>query len=175
MTTLILGPMFSGKTTELIRRCKRWQSVGKKVLIINHASDTRRGTSDVVTHDGVRMSSLSLANITTFDIFKDYDVIAFDEAQFFTGLDKYISKLSDYSGRRVIISALSGDYRREPWPGIDKLIALSDDIVHCKALCTRCNQPAPFTKKLGDSGDRIDIGAEDKYTSLCRGCYVLLK
>ena len=172
MTTVILGPMFSGKTTELIRRCKRWMSVGLRVIIVNHSSDTRQETTNVISHDGVEMESLSLNTITSYDMFRDYDVVAIDEAQFFLNLDIFVKKLSDYMGKRVILAALSGDYMRKPWPGVDKLIALSDDIVHCKAICVLCHNPAPFTKKHGKSAEHNDIGAEDKYSSVCRKCYL---
>ena len=78
---LIIGPMFSGKTTELIRRCRRLKAVGKKVLIINHKRDNRNGTHSVSTHDGVKLTAKSVDMVTVhwFDTFKDdYDVIAFD-------------------------------------------------------------------------------------------------
>jgi thymidine kinase len=168
----ILGPMFGGKSTELIRRCKRLISVGMNVIVLNHSLDTRNGTTNVVTHDGVEMECLS-CNKIDFDKLKDFDVIAIDEAQFFENIAKNIRILSDDMDKHVIVAALSGDYKRKPWPGVDQIIALSDEIVHCKALCVKCHRPAAFTKKHVPNDRRVDIGADDKYSSVCRVCYNL--
>ena len=164
--------MFGGKSTELIRRCKRMISVGLEVVVVNHSLDTRNGTTNVVTHDGIEMECLSTSRLN-FELLKPYDVVAIDEAQFFDSIADDIRVLSDDMGKHVIIAALSGDYKRDPWPGVDRIIALSDEIIHCKALCVRCHRPAAFTKRHVPSDSRVVIGADDKYSSVCRACYNL--
>jgi thymidine kinase len=167
---LILGPMFSGKTTEMIRRCKRRMSVGFNVVILNHKLDDRNGTSDVVTHDGVQMVSIPCETVSDFTMLNQYDVIAIDEAQFFTNLSVSVQTLANVYNKQVILACLSGDSNCEPWPGVDKLVALSDEIIHCRALCVRCHKPAAFTKRHVPSQAKIVIGSTDKYSSMCRTC-----
>ncbi len=167
---LILGPMFSGKTTEMIRRCRRRMSVGLNVVILNHKLDNRNGTTNVVTHDGIQMVSIPCDSVTNYEILKDYDVIAIDEAQFFNDLSTSVNILANDYNKQVIMACLSGDSNCEPWPGVDKLIAISDEIIHCRALCVRCHKPAAFTRKHVASNTKIDIGADDKYSSMCRAC-----
>ena len=145
---LIIGPMYSGKSTELIRRCKRRMSIGLSVLVINHSLDTRYGNANKIsTHDGTKLTAYACNEINDYEMFKQYDVIAIDEAQFFTDLARSVNKLAEDMEKQVIIACLSGDSNRKPWPGIDSLIALSDEIQHCKALCVLCHAPAPFSKK----------------------------
>ena len=110
--TLVLGPMFSGKTTELIRRCRRMMAIGKKVIIFNHKNDNRNGTHTVSTHDGAKLKAMSIDMITTHwlnEFVKEYDVIAFDEGQFFTGLCDAVNFLRKDMGKVVLVAGLSGD------------------------------------------------------------------
>ena len=150
--TLIVGPMFSGKSTELIRRCKRYISVGVRVLICNSKMDTRTKTNSVRTHDGDVVKALVLHPDvgTTEDwlarVSNDYDVIAFDEGQFYKNLSVVVKRLKET--KHVIVSGLSGDYNREAWETISNLIPLADDIIHTKALCVKCYNDEPFTKKI---------------------------
>jgi len=167
---LIIGPMFSGKTTELIRRCRRRMSVGLNVIILNHTMDTRNGKGKVVTHDGINMESAACDSIDP-EKYLMHDVIAIDEAQFFNGIDDSIMILAEKHGKQVIMSCLSGDANRKPWPGVDSLIAISDQIIHCRALCVVCHKPAAFSKRHQPSDTKIDIGGKDKYSSVCRECY----
>ena len=74
--------------------------------------------------------------------------------------------------KHVIVSGLSGDYNREPWETISNLIPLADDIIHTKALCVKCCNDAPFTKKISSDGKKIDIGDTDKYIAVCNKCYI---
>lgn len=170
---LIIGPMFSGKTTELIRRCRRLKAVGKKVLIINHKNDNRNGTHSVSTHDGVKLTAKSVDMVTVhwFDTFKDdYDVIAIDEGQFFTGLRDVVVSLKKL-GKAVIISGLQGDAEMNAWKYVGELVPLADDIIQVKALCVKCHAPAAFTRRLQPSSSQIDVGGKDKYMACCFKCY----
>jgi len=172
--TLVLGPMFSGKTTELIRRCRRMMAIGKKVIIFNHKKDNRNGMHTVSTHDGVKLKAMSVDMITTHwlnEFVKEYDVIAFDEGQFFGGLRDAVNFLRKDMGKVVIVAGLSGDVEMNPWPVISSLIPMAGEIIHCRALCVKCHRPAAFTKKLIPGGDRIDVGGKEKYMACCFDCY----
>lgn len=165
--------MFSGKTTELIRRCRRLKAVGKNVLIINHKNDNRNGIHSVSTHDGMELEAKSVDMVTVhwFDTFKDnYDVIAFDEGQFFDGLRDVVIALKKMD-KSVIISGLQGDSEMNSWKSITELIPLADDIIQVKALCVRCHKEAPFTRRLKPGGNQIIVGGKDKYMACCYKCY----
>lgn len=171
--TLIIGPMFSGKSTELIRRCKRYVSVGLRVLICNSEKDIRTKRNSVSTHDGTVVKAQSVDEMNekwVASVSNDYDVIAFDEGQFYDNLCDIVKKLKN--SKHVIVSGLSGDYKCEPWETISKLIPLADDIIHTKALCVNCYIDAPFTRKLVLTDKKIEIGNKDKYVAVCNKCYI---
>ena len=135
--TLVLGPMFSGKTTELIRRCRRMIAIGKKVLILNHKTDNRNGLHTVSTHDGATLKAMSIDMITTHwlsECVKEYDVIAFDEGQFFSGLCDAVKFLRKGMNKDVLVAGLSGDANMKPWQVISNLLPMADELIHCRAL-----------------------------------------
>lgn len=172
--SLIIGPMFSGKTTELVRLCKRYDAVGKKVLICNSNKDTRNGLHKVSTHDGQTLEAKSIDMVTVHwfrNCIKDrYDVVAFDEGQFFENLRDVVEYLMN-QGKDVIVAGLSGDANIGGWDTILKLLPLASNIIHTKAICVKCHADAPYTKRLKPAEDRVDIGASDKYMAVCYKCY----
>lgn len=174
---LIVGCMFSGKSTELIRRIRRFQSIGKRVCVINHGADIR--TDDKVqTHYGDNVKAMKfehLFNFATTVVSKDvYDVICIDEGQFFVDLYKSVIHMVDVCGIPVIVAGLSGDYRRKPFGDMLCLFAKADDVMFCKAYCGMCKDGtlAAFTKRLTDSQVLVDVGSSDKYVAVCRKCYL---
>jgi len=176
MTTidLIIGPMFGGKSTELIRRCKRLNSIGFKVLFVNNILDNRHGTSEITTHDGVHMKCLSTSDLSNvYDNIDEYDVVAIDEAQFFNDVATHAQTMCDTHGKRVIIASLSGDFQQKPWAGMAEMIAIADEITHCRALCVKCGYNASFTQKHVPNDERVHIGGADEYSPVCRTCYNL--
>jgi len=171
--SLVIGPMFSGKTTELIRRCRRLMAVGNKVLIINAKKDNRNGIHAVTTHDGAKLEAKSVDMVTVhwFEQFMDdYQVIAFDEGQFFEGLDEVIRVLLS-NGKHVIVSALQGDSTMNPWKMVSKLIPLANEIIHVKALCVKCHNEASYTKRLVPVTNQVCVGGKEKYMACCYECY----
>jgi thymidine kinase len=174
---LIVGCMFSGKSTELIRRIRRFQSIGKRVCVINHAKDTR--TDDKVqSHHGDNVKAMKMDHLLNFvNSMEDmYDVICIDEGQFFDDLYASVMYLVDVRGIPVIVAGLNADYRREPFGDMLRLIVKSDDVMFCKAYCGMCKDGtvAAFTKRLSDSQALVDVGASDKYVAVCRKCYLTI-
>jgi len=148
-------------------------AVGKKVLIINAKKDNRNGMHAVTTHDGAKLEAKSVDMVTVhwFEQFMDdYQVIAFDEGQFFEGLDDVIKVLMK-NKKHVIVSALQGDAYMNQWNMVSKLVPMANDIIQVKALCVKCHGPASFTKKLVPGGNRVDVGGKDKYMACCYECY----
>ncbi len=174
---LIIGNMFSGKTTELIRRINREKSIKKKILLINHSSDTRYSTDSIVSHDFIKVECLSTANLLDIETktLKMYDSVFIDEGQFFPDLFDFVEHLVDGMKKHVVVSGLDGDCNRNPFGDILRLIPISDSVDKLTAYCSMCKDGtcAPFTKKLTDDNEPIiDIGGGDKYTSLCRKHYL---
>lgn len=177
--TLIFGSMYSGKTTELIRRITRCRSIKKRVVVINSALDDRyTGKDSIISHDEYEYNCIKTKLLSTVDqqmrLKADVDVIAIDEAQFFPDLKKYVLKFCEEYKKEVIVAGLITDYQRKKFGNMSDLIYYADDLVHLKSLCTECKDGTHgiFTKKICTSVDQIDVGSTDKYVALCRECYL---
>jgi len=171
---IIIGNMFSGKSTELIRRINRERSINKRITVINYSLDNRYSSDGISTHDMISFNSLKLNNLMDFP-FKEIDSVDsffIDEAQFFSDLYVFVQLLVDIYSKNVIISGLSGDVKRCEFGQILKLIPLADTVDKLNAYCTVCNDrnEAPFTKRIKseDTDSQIEIGGSDKYISVCR-------
>lgn len=177
---LIIGCMFSGKSTELIRRVRRLKAIGRRVIVLNHIIDDRYGESDICsTHYGDGISAIKISKLKNFLIRYEswqslgVDVVCIDEAQFFGDLYDGVFQLVEKYKLYVIVAGLSGDYKRDNFGEMYRLFPLADTIVKLDAYCGVCNDGtiAPFTKKL-DSGDKqVDVGSSDKYIAVCRKCF----
>ena len=171
--TLIVGCMFSGKTTEMLRQVDRLAAIKKKVLIVHSVVDTRIKNSRVHTHAETSRTSKQYKHIKEIP-FDEYDAVAIDEGQFFPDIMDIIPYLDNTI---VMISALNGTAEKKNFGKIHELMPHADDIIFKKAYCGMCVDtisPAPFTKRLAQQhGNTIDIGASDKYIAVCRKCYNL--
>lgn len=171
---IIIGPMFSGKSTELLRRANRYSSIGKNILIVNHTNDVR--TEGVSTHDGKHISAIKLDDNGLLDLKKredwnEIDVICIDEAQFFCKLYEFIIDI-EQDDKIVIVAGLDGTSDRKPFGdgNIINTIPLCDKIDKLNALCMVCKDgtKAIFSKRINNSRDEICIGASDKYIAVSR-------
>ena len=175
---LIIGNMFSGKTTELIRRINREKSINKRILVINYLADNRYFNNCIVTHDQTKINSLKLFNFESFNygLIDQYDSFFIDEGQFFIDLYDFVNTLVETYHKHVVVSGLDGDHNRNVFGQIIKLIPICDTVDKLQAYCKKCNNgtPAPFSKKLLNrtgSENVIDIGGNDKYIPVCRYHY----
>jgi thymidine kinase len=178
---LIIGNMFSGKSTELIRRINREKSINKKILVINYISDNRYSVNSVATHDNNKVLSLKLENLSELiksenlsELINTYDSFFIDEAQFFSDLYSVVLILVDTYHKHVVVSGLDGDASRNTFGQIISLIPICDKIDKLTAYCNICKNgtSAPFTKKCGGSSTEvIDIGGIEKYIPVCRKHY----
>lgn len=165
---IIIGCMFSGKTTELLRIANRLKSVEQKVLLINYYEDIRYSNTDIKTHDNTHTDIKSFF-IKTLDIdYSDYDVICINEAQFFTELRKFCLRAIN-DNKIVYVSGLDGDFQQKPFGEILDLIPLCNSINRLNAFCKICKNgtPAFFTKRLTDSLEQKLIGVNE-YIPVCR-------
>ena len=169
---LIIGPMFSGKTTELIRRVNRYKSINRKCLVINHSNDTRSKEEVLLSHDKTKVKCLKLNKLSDLkhsEIFRNAEVIAIDEAQFFTGLRKFILEI-ERTDKIVICSGLDGDFRREPFPIIN-CIPLADKVDKLSSLCPD-GTPAVFSKRIIEVDSKILVGGKEYYIPVSRKLYL---
>ena len=182
---IIIGPMFAGKTTELIRRLNLYSEMDLKVLYINSTLDNRT-MNNFSTHNETLKNTHKIIYVKAntlsewFETIQQFDIIGIDEAQFFSDLYDSVTKILDKYQKRIIVAGLDGNYRREPFGEIIKLIPLCDSVIKYKPFCHFCKTikkitPAIFTFRHSTSDDTIDIGGKDKYVPVCRKCYSTYK
>ncbi len=173
---IIVGCMFSGKSSELRRRVNRYRSIGKRVLVVNHKLDNRYSDKEVVvTHSGESLDAIKVSDLK-WVVPINHDVIAIDEGQMFTGLYERVLFFVEKMNLTVIVAGLTGDYKRENFGEIYKLYPVASTIHHCKALCGVCKNGTPgiFTYRLGEEINQLLVGSNDMYVSVCRVCYLEL-
>lgn len=170
---VICGPMFSGKTEELIRRVKRSQIAKQRVQIFKPAIDIRYDIEDVVSHSNQAIKSEPVESAVDILIrLKDSTrVVAIDEVQFFDeAIITVVSKLAA-RGYRVICAGLDLDYRAQPFGPMPTLLALADEVMKIHAICTVCGAPATRSQRLSQNKEHILLGESDAYEARCRGHY----
>jgi len=175
---VVCGPMFSGKSEELIRRLRRAEIAGQRALIVKPVVDDRYDVGHVVSHAGARMravtasSSAEVARLTA-----GYDPVGFDEVQFFDdGIVAAIEALVA-RGARVVAAGLAQDFRCQPFGAMPTLLSVAEFVDKLEAVCHRCGGPATLTQRLLDGrpapldGEIVQIGALDSYEARCRACH----
>jgi thymidine kinase len=170
---VICGPMFSGKSEELIRRLRRAMIARKRVQVFKPTIDTRYSNDEIVSHADTRMKSEVVSNVHEVLTRLDWrtEVVGFDEANFLgPDLIEIANQLAD-SGKQVIIAGLDTDYMGRPFPPIPELLAHAESITKTLAICMRCGNPAKHTQRLVESDDLIVVGAAGMYEARCRRCF----
>jgi thymidine kinase len=174
---IILGCMFSGKTTELIRRTSKYDAIGKNVLIINSGYDNRCDLQSIKSHSNETRKAYKcykLSELNNHKLFSNADVIAIDEAQFFHDLYDFVL-YCEKNDKIVIISGLDGDSDRKPFGQILECIPLCDDVVKLKALdmISLDGTDAIFSKRIVKNNSQICIGNENEYKAVNRYNYCI--
>lgn len=171
--TLLIGPMFSGKSTELLRRIRRLIAGGKKCLVLVPTQDSRPGEQAQVieTHNKERMDAVKVSCLSQVpaELISECDAIGIDEAQFLLGsLARYV-ELWIKLGRDVIIAALDRKWNRSPFLPLTELHY--DHLVHLTAIC-HCGKEAAFTHRINTEDENdVLVGGSESYEALCGNCY----
>jgi len=173
--SLIIGPMFSGKSTELFRRIRREQYAGKRTIIYKYVKDMRYTTRQdlACSHDGVSQEAVPVSTLEPFiDNLPDVDVIGIDEGQFIACLEQFCQTAAN-AGITVIIAALDSNYKRESFQNVTNLVGVSEHVRKLHSVCIMCGKKAAFTRKLliNKKTSIEDIGGADKYIASCRRCF----
>ena len=165
---IVMGNMFSGKTTEMIRRLKRYNVIGKRVVVINSQKDIRSPEEVLRTHDNVTFRCIKTNDLTIVNT-DGCDVVALDEAQFFTGLKTFVEKELG-AGKTILLAGLDGDYRQRTFGELLDCIPLANEVTKLAAMCMDCHDGTrgPFTKRIVDSNQLELVGGDDMYKAVCR-------
>ena len=176
---VICGPMFSGKTEELIRRLRRARIARQRIQVFKPAVDTRHAPDAVVSHSQDRFEARLLSSSAEVLRAVDdrTDVVGVDEVQFFdAGIVAVVQELVA-DGLRIVAAGLDTDFRAEPFGSMPTLLAISEFVDKLQAVCHRCGGMATRTQRLVDgrpapfSGETIQVGALDSYEARCVACY----
>ena len=165
---LIIGPMYSGKSSMLISRYLRYKIANKKCIIIKFDRDKRYDDSKIVTHNLISYDAIPCGKLEQVDnIIQDYDVVCIDEVQFYPDSSIFCDKWAN-QGKIVEASGLNGDFKRQPFEQISKLIPLADKIDHLVAVDRESGEDAPFTTRLSKEKEQIIIGGIECYQAMTR-------
>ena len=179
---IILGPMFSGKTTQIIQIHNNYTYIGKNVVVINYAEDKRYHESMLSTHDQKMIPCILLTDIQDawtnvlhehYDNLQEADVILINEGQFFTNLFETVKNMIDKKNKVVYICGLDGDFERKKFGELLDLIPYCDKVTKLNSLCSQCKngKKGIFSCRLTQEKTQIVIGS-DNYKPLCRICYL---
>lgn len=170
---VIAGPMFSGKSEELIRLLKRAMIARQRVQVFKPKLDNRYSEGDVVSHSQMRVPCelVERADEIIPHLDPRTEVVGIDEAQFFDdALPKVCGHLANL-GKRVIAAGLDMDYRGVPFGPMPVLLAVAEKVNKIHAICTSCGASAAYTQRLVESDELVVVGASGAYEARCRRCH----
>lgn len=170
---VVCGPMFSGKSEELIRRLRRAEMARQRVQIFKPQIDQRYSDDHIVSHSDLRIPSESVRNAADLQAALDLrtEVIGIDEAQFLgQEIVDVVVRLADM-GKRIVIAGLDTDFLGRPFHPMPELLAVADEITKTLAICMQCGNAAKHTQRLIASEDLIVVGASGMYEARCRRCF----
>jgi thymidine kinase len=173
---VICGPMFAGKTEELLRRVRRAVIAGRRVAVVGHALDVRHGTDRLASHVGINHPSVSATTIDEIRaaIPAGTEIVAIDEAQFFgPGLVQLATELAD-GGLTVLVAGLAVTFDGGPFEPLPSLMALAERVDKLTAICTICGEEAVFHVRIRAAGSGPEalvaenVGGSESYQARCR-------
>ena len=169
---LIMGCMFAGKSTELLRRIRKHEITGKRVLNVKFSSDNRyENMCAIATHSGEKVAAVACTELNELgNTWVDFDVIGIDEGQFFNDIVSFCEMTANH-GKIVIVSSLQGTFLRGAFPTILELIPKCEKIKKLTAICKLCKQNGSFTYRTASKDCQSMIGGENMYMPLCRECH----
>ncbi|TQC54550.1 thymidine kinase [Mycoplasmopsis cynos] len=171
---VITGPMFSGKTEELLKRIKIFEIAEINTLVFKPAFDTRFDAKKIVSRTGAKTKAISINNSKEIlDHWTNkYRAVAIDEVNF---LDNGIFEVIDsliVNGVRVIVSGLDMDYLRRPFGVTPGLLAIADEVKKLKAVCLLCKSDAAFSFRK-EANQQLNYLGDQEYEARCRKCHIL--
>ena len=180
---VIVGPMFAGKTEELIRRIKRMDYAHKNYIVFNPAIDNRYSSCDVVSHNKKAVKAVPIKNVLDMrnHLEETTQAIVIDEVQFFG--DEVVDLIREFTeeGYRVICGGLDMDFKGEPFGIIGSILAIAEDVTKLTAICSVCGENATRTQRIINGRPAyyndpiILVGEKESYEARCRSCHQVLR
>ena len=181
MITLIIGPMFSGKTTRLVHEIDRARIARKRCVIVKYREDMRYNdvadpSQNIITHGKTVYSGVPIILTTTLgdiesSITANYDVIGVSETQFYADAAEKIAQWAA-AGKIIVAEGLNGTWQQTVFPQIAALIPHAEHIIKLTAICQKCGSDSGnYSHLTTHSGDLVQIGGAEKYSARCRACF----
>jgi len=180
---VVTGPMFSGKTEELIHQLKRAAIGKKRIQVFKHTIDTRYGSDEkLYSHAGLTFTSSLITDAKEIlkRITTRSHIIAIDEAQWFgEDIVNVVNELLRQK-KHILVSGLALTFDRQPFHPMPALMAMADKVTKLTAICSICGDEAVFHKRISDSKKKLSAfkadpsfvsKSQDEYQPRCRGCY----
>jgi len=169
---IIVGPMFSGKTTHLVDLYNDYKRERKSVVAINYEDDKRYHESMLSTHDRVTIPCMFTRKIGDILQHINADIVLINEGQFFPDLFEMVTLLVEKYGKTVHVCGLDSDFKRKKFGSLLDLIPLCDRVIKLTAKCNSCRCAALFSHRVTNETSQIVIGSLN-YVPLCRNCYII--
>jgi thymidine kinase len=173
---VITGPMFSGKSEELIRRLKRARIARQRVACFKPDIDLRYHRTAIASHSAQTHEAVTVANVAhlrtaLYPQLEEIEVIGIDEGQFFDQAIVHLTGELVHMGKRIVIAGLDTTFTGDPFGPIPALMAIADEVTKLSAVCMVCGAPAIHTQRLGASRELVVVGAAGIYEARCRACF----
>lgn len=173
---LIIGPMYSGKSSELLRYIDKFSYLGKNIMVINHTLNNRYNSNGITTHNGkvhndcIVVDKLEKIMSLYSNEFNNASIIIIDELQFFDDILEYIPDWCDKYNKYIVASGLNGDSNRKPFGKVLDLIPYCNCVHHLTGICSICcdGTPSIFSKKIVNNNNTILVGSNGMYIAVCR-------
>ena len=167
---IILGSMYSGKTSRLVEIYKQCQFCNMSVIVINNTIDNRYDNNLMSTHDQIKIPCLKTETLMDLSIIES-NVILINEGQFFPDLEEFVEKMLEHK-KKIYVCGLDGDFQRKKFGQILNLIPLCDKVTKLTSLCSLCKNGTPgiFSKRITFEKEQTVVGS-DNYIPVCRSCY----
>lgn len=170
---LIIGPMFSGKTSKLLEIYKQCIFCHIPVVAINHSLDKRYDETMLSTHDKIMIPCLQVDKLRDiYNQLEKVDVVLINEGQFFQDLKEVVLDLLKRN-KKIYIAGLDGDFERKKFGEILDLIPLCDKVTKLTSLCSQCKNgtSAIFSMRLSTEKQQTLVGSSN-YIPVCRKCFI---
>ena len=179
---ILLGPMFAGKSSAVLRIVNRYKSLKWPICSITHSSDNRfSNDAMLMNHDLASIPCMkwsTLMDHISEPHFLHSKLVIIDEAQFFPDLRAFVEYAVDHCGKDVLVVGLDGDAERQPFGQILECIPLADTVTKLKAFCGECGNGTEaiftFRKKSVETKEQVLVGGAETYVPLCRKHYLMM-
>jgi thymidine kinase len=179
---MITGCMFAGKTEEIMRRIRRAELADKEIEIFTQKKDDRYGEYQIGSHSGREREAIPVKNAEEIlrEVSDSTQVVAIDEANFFSNsLVDVVQEMAN-NGKRVIISGIDQNFRGEPFSPVPEIMAVSEEVQKLTAICSKCGDVATRNQRINKEGlpaksseDEILVSDDSRYEARCRRCHEL--